>query len=98
MFWEISGNPKILFVGNSITKHAPKADINWLNDCGMAASQTDKDYAYKNTARQSTHLLSNTSLNVSEISNMTGFSDPLYFSRLFAKKFSVPPTVYRKNN
>ena len=37
MFWKISGNPKILFVGNSITKHAPKADINWLNDCGMAA-------------------------------------------------------------
>mgnify|MGYP004501764417 CR=1 FL=1 len=57
MFWEISGNPKILFVGNSITKYAPKADINWLNDCGMAASQTDKDYVHiiKQKIRQKHH-------------------------------------------
>lgn len=57
-------------------------------------------YAYLTKIRlgKARYLLSNTSLNVSEISNMTGFSDPLYFSRLFAKKFSVPPTVYRKNN
>ena len=37
---------KILFVGNSITKHAPKADIGWYNDCGMAASSADKDYVH----------------------------------------------------
>lgn len=37
---------KILFVGNSITKHAPKADIGWYNDCGMAASSVDKDYVH----------------------------------------------------
>lgn len=44
MFWDLSGEPKILFVGNSITKHAPKPSIGWLNDCGMAASEPDKDY------------------------------------------------------
>lgn len=44
MFWDLSKKPKILFVGNSITKHAPKPSIGWINDCGMAASEIDKDY------------------------------------------------------
>jgi hypothetical protein len=29
---------RITFAGNSITKHAPKPDIGWDRDCGMAAS------------------------------------------------------------
>lgn len=37
---------KILFVGNSIAKHAPKPAIGWYNDCGMAASSADKDYVH----------------------------------------------------
>lgn len=37
---------RVLFVGNSITKHAPKPEIGWTNDCGMAASSIDKDYVH----------------------------------------------------
>ena len=37
---------RVLFVGNSITKHAPKPEIGWFNDCGMAASSVDKDYVH----------------------------------------------------
>lgn len=37
---------KILFVGNSITKHAPKPQVGWTNDCGMAASCLEKDYVH----------------------------------------------------
>ena len=37
---------KVLFVGNSITKHAPKPEIGWTNDCGMAASSLDNDYVH----------------------------------------------------
>lgn len=37
---------RILFVGNSITKHSPKPEIGWTNDCGMAASSIDKDYVH----------------------------------------------------
>jgi len=37
---------RILFVGNSITRHAPKPAIGWQNDCGMAASSLDKDYVH----------------------------------------------------
>lgn len=37
---------KILFVGNSIAKHAPKPSIGWDRDCGMAASSVDCDYVH----------------------------------------------------
>lgn len=37
---------KFLFVGNSITKHGPKADIDWHGNWGMAATSEDKDYVH----------------------------------------------------
>ncbi len=37
---------RVMFVGNSITKHAPKPEMGWTNDCGMAASSIDKDYVH----------------------------------------------------
>ena len=37
---------RILFVGNSITKHAPRPSIGWHRDCGMAASSVDCDYVH----------------------------------------------------
>lgn len=38
---------KVLFVGNSISKHKPMPEIGWNNDCGMAASCTEKDYIHQ---------------------------------------------------
>ena len=37
---------KILFAGNSVTKHAPKPEIGWEKDCGMAASSLENDYVH----------------------------------------------------
>jgi len=46
-FENLAGKGKrILFAGNSITRHAPLAEIGWFNDWGMAASSKDKDYVH----------------------------------------------------
>lgn len=37
---------RILFLGNSITRHAAKPEIGWMNDWGMAASAKENDYVH----------------------------------------------------
>ena len=45
-----TGFKKVLFLGNSITKHGPKADIDWSGNWGMAACAEAKDYVHVFTA------------------------------------------------
>lgn len=37
---------KVLFLGNSITKHGPKKDIDWSGNWGMAATSEANDYVH----------------------------------------------------
>ncbi len=41
------GPVKILFLGNSITRHEPKPEIKWFLDCGMAATALENDYVHQ---------------------------------------------------
>lgn len=41
-----NGSLRVLFVGNSITRHGIKLDIGWDRECGMAASDVDHDYVH----------------------------------------------------
>ena len=43
----------------------------------------------------SKHLLTATKLDVADISRMSGYQDPLYFSRLFKKQTGLSPLQYR---
>ncbi len=37
---------RVLFVGNSITRHGVAENIGWPRDCGMAASSIENDYVH----------------------------------------------------
>lgn len=41
---------RVVFLGNSITKHGPKKDIGWEGNWGMAATAESKDYVHLVTA------------------------------------------------
>lgn len=43
---KIADARRVLFLGNSITLHGPKADIDWTGNWGMAASAERKDYVH----------------------------------------------------
>ena len=53
---------------------------------------------YQNDIRLnvSREMLSSTELSIREIAVSCGFRDPLYFSRVFKKKYNIAPTEYRK--
>jgi hypothetical protein len=38
---------QVLAVGNSITRHPPKPELNWYSDWGMAASAPELDWAHQ---------------------------------------------------
>lgn len=54
---------------------------------------------YVNTVKlnHAVELLSNSSMNVSQISEYLGYSSVYYFSRLFKKRYGVSPTGYIEN-
>lgn len=43
-------------------------------------------------------MLSSTNLSISAVAFVCGFNDPLYFSKLFSKKYKITPSEYRTSN
>lgn len=49
--FENGGSVRVLFIGNSITKHAPLESIGWSGNWGMAASCRENDYVHRTVAQ-----------------------------------------------
>ena len=54
------------------------------------------DYLLSYRIEQSLPLLLETDHTVTEVSGMTGFSNPCYFTKIFKKQMGISPTEYRK--
>ena len=63
----------------------------FLEIVGMSPIKYQNDIRLKNSCE----LLHSTNLTITEIAQSCGFSDPLYFSRIFKKKYKTSPTQYR---
>ena len=57
---------------------------------------TVMDYMTDLRLEEAKRMLIETDMTVSEISDVVGFSDTSYFSKVFAKKCNLSPTQYRK--
>ena len=58
---------------------------------------TPQRYRSEHRLNQSKMLLFDTKMSISEIAMQCGFEDPLYFSKIFKKRFGISPSEFRKN-
>lgn len=95
----------ISFLENNISKKVSSADIsshigmNYNYICSLFRQKTGmsiQSYHTKIRMNEAAGLLRGSCLNVSEVSDRMGFSDPLYFSHVFRKVTGYSPTEYLK--
>ena len=55
------------------------------------------DYLLHYRIQKSLPLLQNTNKSITDISLLTGFSSPCYFSKIFKSEMGCTPREYRKN-
>lgn len=77
-----------------LVKDVGKTHISTIfkKDIGMSIT----NYHLLIRVNQAVKLLKNTSMNISGISETVGFSDPLYFSRVFKRFIGQSPSAYLK--
>jgi AraC family transcriptional regulator, arabinose operon regulatory protein len=95
----------ILFLENNISKNLNSADIsrhiglNYNYISGTFKKKTGlsiQEYHRKIRMNEAAALLRNSNLNISEVSDRVGFTDPLYFSHVFRKVMGYSPSEYMK--
>ncbi len=59
---------------------------------------TPNEYKQNYRISLATNLLKMTNLSIQDVAYQCGFSDPLYFSRIFKKRLGVSPLQYRSQN
>ena len=71
---------------------------HFIRSFKKAYGRTPQNYRTQYLLTQAKNLLSDTRLSVSNISEICGYSDQYYFSRLFKRYTGVTPTEYRSRS
>lgn len=70
----------------------------FMRDFRHVTGTTPTQYILNLRLENARELLENTELSIGQIAGECGFSDPLYFSRCFQKRFAQSPRQYRKRD
>lgn len=93
----IESSFKVLFVGNSITRHGPSQSIGWNNDFGMAASSIENDYVHL-VMKKISKKIPDAAFMIAQISEWETeyYNDEMLFSKyLDAKNYNPDLIVIR---
>lgn len=72
--------------------------VSWfIRNFKQCTGSTPMQYILSKRIYNAEILLQNPSYNVTEISRIVGYDNPLYFSRIFKKAKGLSPSEYRKN-
>jgi AraC-type DNA-binding domain-containing proteins len=92
------------------SKYPKKCSVNdFARICNLSLSRfthkfkkeigfTPVQYVTRIRIEEAKYMLSNSSLNITEISSVVGYDNPLYFSRIFKKALGVSPSLYKTRN
>ena len=84
---------------NNIEKYAASKNISvswFIQNFKQYTNTTPAQYIQNLRLSNAKSLLETTNYNVTEISNLVGYENPLYFSRFFRKQFGASPSQFRK--
>ncbi|MGA9060046.1 MAG: AraC family transcriptional regulator [Terracidiphilus sp.] len=83
----------------NLAEAADQAHLSPSHFCSCFARQfgaPPREYAMRLRLQRSAQLLANQDLAVFQVAELVGFSDALYFSRLFHERYGVSPTQFRR--
>ncbi len=77
--------------------HSHNMSVSWfIQNFKQYASTTPAQYIQTLRISNARTLLETTNYNITEISNLVGYENPLYFSRFFRKQCGMSPSQFRK--
>ena len=91
------------FINSELSEHWSVAEVSRAGNCSPSTAarlfsrhtgQSLAAWANQQRLLAAADLLRTTSMRVNEVAFELGFQDPLYFSRVFAAAYGVPPSKY----
>ena len=83
-----------------LAEAAQQAHLSPSHFCALFSRQfgvPPREYAMRLRLQRGAQLLANRDLAISEVAEMTGCPDALYFSRLFRKRYGMSPSKFRRH-